>query len=90
MSWKTVARKDIHDARRSRVLWARAVAFVLLAVVVAGDTTVSPLDLVRFVAITVVFVMADVSLFVGVSATTSSTTRAATVSVLRLVVFEVA
>jgi ABC-2 type transport system permease protein len=185
MSWKTVARKDFHDARRSRVLWALAIAFLLLAVVVAslyafvpavtadpsvskigllgflaspvtlfvavaslvacyksvagetasgsgkllmslphtrldvllgkvvgrglvlgipvtvglvamlgvvvaGDISVSPLDFVRFVAITVVFVMAYVSLFVGVSATTSSTTWTATISVLLLVVFEVA
>lgn len=36
MSWTTVARKDFHDARRSRVLWALSAAFLALAIGVAG------------------------------------------------------
>jgi ABC-2 type transport system permease protein len=36
VSWTTVARKDFHDARRSRVLWALSAAFLALAIGVAG------------------------------------------------------
>ena len=36
MSWTTVARKDFHDARRSRVLWALSAVFLTLAGLVAS------------------------------------------------------
>lgn len=185
MSWTTVARKDFHDARRSRVLWALSAVFLALAVIVAGlyafvpaitaepgvstlgligflaspvtlfvavasvvvcyksvagetesgsgklllslphtrrdvvlgkvvgrglvlaipvaaglaamlavvfvgNVPFSPVDYAMFVVVTLYFVLVYVALFVGVSATTSSTARAATISVLLLVVFEVA
>jgi ABC-2 type transport system permease protein len=62
----------------------------MLAVVFAGGVPFSPVDYAVFVVVTLFFVLAYVSLFVGISATTTSTTRAATISVLLLVVFEVA
>lgn len=70
MSWTTVARKDFHDARRSRVLWALSAAFLALAMLVAGlyafvpaitaEPGVSTMGLLGFLA-------SPVTLFVAVA-----------------------
>ncbi len=70
MSWTTVARKDFQDARRSRVLWALAAVFLVLAAGVASlyafvpavtaDPEVSTVGLLGFLA-------SPVTLFVAVA-----------------------
>lgn len=70
MSWTTVARKDFHDARRSRILWALSAVFLALAVLVASlyafvpaitaEPGVSTLGLIGFLA-------SPVTLFVAVA-----------------------
>ncbi|MFB6231604.1 MAG: ABC transporter permease subunit [Salinibacter sp.] len=63
---------------------------VMLAVVFAGGVPFSPVDYAMFVVVTLFFALAYAAVFVGVSASTTSTTRAATISVLLLVLFELA
>jgi ABC-2 type transport system permease protein len=62
----------------------------MLVVVFAAGVPFSPTDYVLFTLVTLFFVLVYVTVFVGVSASTTSTSRAATVGVLLLVVFEFA
>jgi ABC-2 type transport system permease protein len=62
----------------------------MLAVVFGLGVEFSPVEYGVFALVTLAFVLTYVSVFVGVSASTTSTTRAATVGVLVLVVFEFA
>jgi ABC-2 type transport system permease protein len=60
----------------------------MLAVIFAGGVSFTPVDYALFVAVTLAFVLVYVSVYVGISASTASTARAATLSVVALVVFE--
>jgi len=60
----------------------------MLAVIFVGDVAFAPVDYVLFALVTLLFVAAYVALYVGISASTTSTSRAATLSVLVLVVLE--
>ncbi|MCU4718683.1 ABC transporter permease subunit [Halapricum hydrolyticum] len=62
----------------------------MLAVIFAADVSFAPVDYALFVAVTLLFVLVYIAFFVGVSASTASTTRAATISVLALVILEFA
>jgi ABC-2 type transport system permease protein len=62
----------------------------MLAVIFAADVSFAPVDYALFALVTLLFVMVYIALFVGISASTASTTRAATISVLALVVLEFA
>jgi ABC-2 type transport system permease protein len=62
----------------------------MLAVVFVGDVTFTPVDYALFGVVTLAFVLVYISLFVGISASTASTARAATVGVLALVILEFA
>jgi ABC-2 type transport system permease protein len=62
----------------------------MLAVVFATNVTFSPVEYGVFALVTALFVLTYVTLFVGVSASTASTTRAAAIGVLALVVLEFA
>jgi len=62
----------------------------MLAVVLVGDVSFSATDYVLFTLVTMLFVLVYIAFFVGISAGTTSTARAATLSVLALVVLEFA
>ncbi|MFC7131711.1 MULTISPECIES: ABC transporter permease subunit [Salinibaculum] len=62
----------------------------MLAVVLATNVALEPVEYALFTAVTLLFVLVYVTLFVGISASTTSTARAATVAVLVLVVVEFA
>jgi ABC-2 type transport system permease protein len=62
----------------------------MLAVVFAGGIAFAPVEYLAFAGVTALFVLAYVGLYVGLSASTRSTARAATLSVLALVVLEFA
>ncbi|WEL17155.1 ABC-type transport system involved in multi-copper enzyme maturation, permease component [Halorhabdus sp. SVX81] len=71
MSWQVVARKDFHDAIRSRMFWALAAIFGVFSVAVAGffgyytDGMMETLPMLEDVGLgLVVFVSSPVSLFV--------------------------
>jgi ABC-2 type transport system permease protein len=61
---------------------------VALVAAYALDLTVAPTEFLTFVVVSLVFALAYVSLVVGISATTTSTTRASTLAVGAFVVFE--
>jgi ABC-2 type transport system permease protein len=62
----------------------------MLTVIVLTNVVLEPVEYALFTAVTLVFVLVYVSLFIGISASTTSTARAATVAVLALVVLEFA
>lgn len=62
----------------------------MLAVIFASDVSFAAVDYALFALVTLLFVMVYVALFVGISASTASTARAATISVLALIVLEFA
>jgi ABC-2 type transport system permease protein len=62
----------------------------MLAIVFATNVVFDPLEYALFSVVTLLFVLVYVTLYVGISATTSSTSRAATLSVLALVILEFA
>lgn len=62
----------------------------MLAVIFAAGVSFAASEYLLFTAVTLLFVLVYMSLFVGISATTTSTARAATISVLALVVLEFA
>ncbi len=62
----------------------------MLAVVFAADVPFAATEYALFAAVTMLFVVVYVALFVGISASTTSTARAATASVLALVGLEFA
>ena len=62
----------------------------MLAIVFVGEVTFSAADYVLFGLVTMLFVLVYMAFFVGISASTTSTARAATLSVLALVILEFA
>ena len=62
----------------------------MLAVIVLTNVALEPVEYVLFTGVTLLFVLVYVTLFVGISASTRSTARAATMAVLALVVLEFA
>jgi ABC-2 type transport system permease protein len=62
----------------------------MLAVIAVTTVVLDPLEYGLFTLVTLLFVLVYVALFVGISASTTSTARAATVAVLGLVVLEFA
>ncbi|MCU4718730.1 ABC transporter permease subunit [Halapricum hydrolyticum] len=62
----------------------------MLAIVFVGDVGFSAVDYALFGLVTLLFVLVYVAFFVGISAVTASTARAATLSVLALVILEFA
>jgi ABC-2 type transport system permease protein len=62
----------------------------MLAVIFAGGVTFTPVDYALFAVVTLAFVLVYVSVYVGISASTTSTARAATLGVLALVILEFA
>jgi ABC-2 type transport system permease protein len=62
----------------------------MLAVIFVANVSFAASEYALFTAVTMLFVLVYMALFVGISASTSSTARAATISVLALVLFEFA
>jgi ABC-2 type transport system permease protein len=62
----------------------------MLAIVLVGEVTFSATDYVLFGLVTMLFVLVYMAFYVGISASTTSTARAATLSVLALVILEFA
>lgn len=62
----------------------------MLAVIAVTNVVLDPLEYGLFTLVTLLFVLVYVALFIGISASTTSTARAATVAVLGLVVLEFA
>jgi ABC-2 type transport system permease protein len=62
----------------------------MLAVIVLTNVVLEPMEYALFTAVTLLFVLVYVALFIGISASTTSTARAATVAVITLVVLEFA
>lgn len=62
----------------------------MLAVVFVGEVSFSAADYVLFGLVTMLFVLVYMAFYVGISASTTSTARAATLSVLALVLLEFA
>lgn len=62
----------------------------MLAVIVATNVSFGAVDYALFALVTLLFVLVYMALFVGISASTTSTARAATIGVLTLVIVEFA
>ncbi|MFB6188620.1 MAG: ABC transporter permease subunit [Halapricum sp.] len=62
----------------------------MLGVIFGAGVSFAPVDYVLFALVTLLFVLVYVALYVGISASTTSTARAATISVLVLVALEFA
>ena len=87
------SRRDVFIGKvlgRSLVLAVPVVVgmVAMLAVVFLGNVAFDPVDYALFAVVTLVFVLVYVTLYVGISAMTTSTTKAAALAVLVLIVVE--
>lgn len=87
------SRRDVFLGKvvgRSLVLTVPVVVGMLamLAIVFVGNVAFDPVDYALFAVVTLLFVLVYMALYVGISASTTSTTKAAALSVLVLIIVE--